>query len=60
MGRLYPPIINGTIPAFCGTTLVVPFSINKAVSKAEIYQMAVKVKTVNGTLKETIILPHLT
>lgn len=55
MGRLYPPIINGTIPAFCGTTLVVPFSINKAVSKAEIYRMAVKVKTVNGNLKETII-----
>lgn len=55
MGRLYPPIINGTIPAFCGTALVVPFSINKAVSKAEIYQMAVKIKTVNGTLKETII-----
>lgn len=54
MGRLYPPIINGTIPAFCGTTIVVPFSINKAVSKSEIYGMMIKVKTVSGVVKETV------
>lgn len=54
MGRLYPPIINGTIPAFCGTTLVVPFSINKAVSKSEIHGMMLKIKTVSGEVKETI------
>ena len=41
MSRLYPPNIEGTIPAFCydkgeeGTTIiVVPFSMNRAVSKS--------------------------
>ena len=55
MARLYPPIINGTIPAFCGTTLVVPFSLNRAVAKAEIYGFSLKIKTINGNLKETIL-----
>jgi hypothetical protein len=36
MAKLYPPNIEGTIPAFATTngttTLVVPFSLNKAVS----------------------------
>lgn len=54
MGKLYPPLINGTIPAFSGTTLVVPFSLNKAVSKSEIKDLMVKVKTINGTIKETV------
>ena len=42
MAKLYPPQINGTIPAFYsnikkGTTdMVVPFSMNRAVSFAEI------------------------
>ena len=54
MGKLYPPIINGTIPAFSGTTLVVPFSLNKAVSKTEVYDLMIKVKTINGTVKETV------
>lgn len=51
MERLYPPNIEGTIPAFClnyekdetGTTtakrakIVVPFSMNRAVSRASLY-----------------------
>jgi hypothetical protein len=42
---LYPPYIEGTIPAFYtdstnGTTkLIVPFSMNKAVSKDSVYGM---------------------
>lgn len=54
MGRLYPPMIEGTIPAFSGTTLVVPFSLNKAVSTADIKGITIKIKTVNGVLKDTL------
>jgi hypothetical protein len=41
---LYPPYIEGTIPAFYtdsknGTKLIVPFSMNKAVSKDSVYGM---------------------
>lgn len=56
--KLYPPLIEGTIPAFCGTTLVVPFSLNRAVSKNEIAGFVIKIKTVQGstllgTIKQT-------
>ena len=51
--RLYPPLINGTIPAFCGATLVVPFSFNRAVSVSDVVKMVLKIRTVNGDLKET-------
>lgn len=49
--KLYPPNIGGTIPAFCGTVLTVPFSMNKAVGKSEIGGFALKIKTVNGEYK---------
>lgn len=56
--KLYPPVIEGTIPAFYGTTLVVPFSLNRAVSKSEIAGFVMKIKTVQGsvllgTIKQT-------
>lgn len=58
MAKLYPPNINGTIPAFCkedGTVIItVPFSMNKAVSKTEVSGFALKIKTVSGTLKGVI------
>ena len=54
MAKLYPPMIEGTIPAFCGTTLVVPFSMNRAVSRSEVGGFIVKIKTVNGNLKGTV------
>ena len=54
MAKLYPPMIEGTIPAFCGTTLVVPFSMNRAVSRSEVGGFIVKIKTVSGNLKGTI------
>lgn len=54
MSRLYPPIINGTIPAFYGATLVVPFSLNRAVSSADIRGIRIKIKTTTGILKENI------
>jgi hypothetical protein len=30
--KLYPPHINGTIPAFYGNRITVPFVMNKTVS----------------------------
>lgn len=58
MAKLYPPSINGTIPAFCnknGTVLItVPFSMNKAVSKSEVVGFALKIKTVSGVVKGVI------
>jgi hypothetical protein len=39
MDKFYPPNIEGTIPAFYGTVLTVPFSMNKTVSKSNVYGM---------------------
>jgi hypothetical protein len=38
MAKLYPPYIEGKLPAFTGTAglLVVPFSMNRAVGSGEI------------------------
>lgn len=46
--KLYPPNIEGAIPAFYGTTLVVPFSMNKTVSNKEVHGMAIKIKAVQS------------
>lgn len=46
--KLSPPIIEGTLPAFCGTTISIPFSMNRSVSKADIAGFAVKIKTVQN------------
>lgn len=48
INKLYPPQIEGVIPAFYGTTLVVPFIMNKTVSKNEVFGMALKVKSVHN------------
>lgn len=48
--KLYPPIINGTIPAFCGTTIVVPFSMNRAVSRSEVSGFKLQIKDVLGNI----------
>lgn len=56
MAKLYPPNINGTIPAFYtniaeGTTeIVVPFSMNRAVSIYEIWGLELKIKTLSGSV----------
>lgn len=50
MAKLYPPNIEGTIPAFYthGRTLLkIPFSMNPAVAKDEIAGFALKIKSVN-------------
>lgn len=55
MAKLYPPYIEGTIPAFTGGEIVVPFSMNRAVSKYEIAGFSLKIKTVqNNTFIATV------
>ena len=57
-GKLYPPIVAATIPAFYaesdGTVnLTVPFSMNKAVGASEVGGLAVKIKDVDGIPRAT-------
>ncbi len=48
--KLYPPLIEGSIPAFYGTVLTVPFTMNRAVSKNAISGVAIKIKTIQSGL----------
>ena len=50
--RLYPPQLDGTLPAFTGATVVVPFAMNKAVSLSEVIGFRLKIKT---TLNDILI-----
>ena len=47
MGKLYPPVVEGKLPAFTGATLVVPFSMNRAVGTADVRALQVQVKYIN-------------
>lgn len=50
MSQIYPPIIEGSLPAFYEENeqikITVPFSMNRAVSPSEIVGMSLKIKTV--------------
>lgn len=46
--KLYPPYIEGTIPAFYGNYLKVPFQMNKAVGQREVIGISLKIKTVQS------------
>lgn len=48
MPKLYPPNLEGILPAFYGTALVIPFSMNKAVSINEVQSILIKIKTVQN------------
>ena len=50
MAKLYPPYIEGTIPAFTGTTIVVPFSLNRANSTTDIAGFSLRIKTVQNNI----------
>ena len=45
---LYPPIIEGTIPAFYGDEIIVPYSMNKTVSSESVIGFSLKIKTVQN------------
>lgn len=48
MSKLYPPVIEGTIPAFSGDIIKVPFQMNKAVSSNQINGLVLVIKTVQS------------
>lgn len=53
MAKLFPPIIEGTIPAFYSdrgvVKITIPFSLNRAVSRTQIKGIALKIKTVQSS-----------
>lgn len=53
MAKLFPPLVEGTIPAFyCENGIVkitIPFSMNKAVSRSQVGGLALKIKTVQSS-----------
>lgn len=46
---LYPPYIDGVIPAFYGGSLTVPFSMNPGVGVGEIQGFSLKIKSIQNT-----------
>lgn len=59
MAKLYPPILEGVLPAFYSDTIVdgegeaikitIPFSMNRAVSSTQVGGFALKIKTVQSS-----------
>ena len=50
MAKLYPPVIEGIIPAFYGDSITIPYSMNKGVNANEIAGFSLKIKTVQNNL----------
>ena len=46
MAKLYPPYLEGTIPAFYGNSITVPFAMNRAVGKNEIRGFSLLIKSI--------------
>lgn len=44
--KLYPPAIEGKLPAFAGSSIQVPFKVNRAVSMTQVGNMKLHLKTV--------------
>ena len=47
MAILYPPLLEGTIPATYGNTLKIPYRMNQAVSLDDVSGFSVKIKSTN-------------
>lgn len=60
MSKLYPPVIEGTLPAFYSdgegmVKITIPFSMNRAVSQAQVSGFELKIKSLqSGTVLYTI------
>jgi len=50
LDKLYPPILDASIPAFYGQNIKIPFKHNALVSRADISGYNVIVKKVNGSV----------
>lgn len=50
MAKLYPPTIEGTLPAWTGTEVSVPFAMNSSVSINEIQGLELKIRTVQNDM----------
>lgn len=50
VNKLYPPIISGTLPAFVGQEITIPFQMNRAVSMAEVSGLCYIIKTVSSNV----------
>ena len=48
MAKLYPPSIEGVIPAFHEEGLVIPFVMNKTVSRNQVKGFAIKIKSIHN------------
>jgi hypothetical protein len=56
MAKLYPPSIEGKLPAFAGETLKIPITMNRAVSLNQVSGMRAMIKTVQTSqLKATLV-----
>lgn len=55
MAKLYPPYIEGSIPAFYGKELIVPYEMNKTVGYKDISGFKLKIITVSTNRTITII-----
>lgn len=49
--KLYPPNIEGTLPAFTGDKLLIPFSMNRTVSNSSVNGISVRLKTVQNNIQ---------
>ena len=55
MAKLYPPSIEGKLPAFAGSTLKIPLTMSRAVNMSEVSGMRAMIKTVQtANLKATL------
>lgn len=50
VNKLYPPIISGTLPAFVGQEITIPFQMNRAVSMIEVSGLCYIIKTVSSNV----------
>lgn len=45
MAQLYPPYLNSVLPAFAGSTIKIPFTMNPTVSNADVAGFAIQIKS---------------
>ena len=57
--KLYPPAIEGKIPAFAGTTIQIPFGINRAVNMAQVDYMKLRIKSAKTNQVLSVTQPRL-